>query len=744
MSENDFQPRDDQMMEKEIHLRDYLRVLSRRKSTVFTVFIVIVVIGVITTYTSRTTPMYRASAKAVIERNTAYSLTGHRYEGYTGYDPNFLQTQTQIIKSDGVAEKVVQSIGADEMYGIFFPEGREQEKSLFAPVRQWGGDTWQGFKEAVGIKAMLSDGQAEAGMAAAEKGEPPSRAEIMKSIIRGGISVSPVEETKVVAISYSSPNPALSQKIANSVAQAYIDQLMDMRMELSGYSIDWMKKKAELQREKLEQSEQRLHEYKKKHNIVTIEDRLAILPQRLAEFSEKLTRAEARRKELETIYNQVKGKSDGELETISVIAEDASVDSINQRILEAEQKVSELSKKYGPKHPRMISAKNELSQLEAKKHTELQKAVKTVENEYQLARKQEEKLREMLEQTKFDTARLNEKSIQLGILQRKVATNKYLYDALIKRMEEKGLTEKTQLVNVWVIEKAKMPGMPIAQNKNRKLLLSLVLGLFGGLGLAFFLEYLDNTVKSPEDIEDKFYLPVIGTIEKFKDKNQTILDKVLEGEAGPVSESLRSLRTSLLLSSADNPPKALLVTSMGTKEGKSSISSCLAVSMAQNGLKVLLIDGDMRRPQLHNYFRLENQSGLSSYLSGTASTELIQREVIRNLDIMICGPVPPNPAELLSAERTACLMKRSRERYDMIIVDTPPLGVADALILSRSVDGVILLASAGETRYEMLEKGIKQLREVSAKIPGIVLNKFDTKKSGYYYYYGDYYYSSES
>ncbi len=746
MTEDHIPMRDSRRMEREIHLRDYFRVLSRRKSTVATFFVVTLIVTVIATFTNRSKPVYQASAKAVIEKNVAYSLTGRRYEGYTGYDPEFLQTQTQIIKSEGVAEKVVDAIGAEVMYEAYFLEGKEVETSIAQSIRQWMAEAWQGFKETIGIKALLSESPAapEGGMAPGGMRKPPTMAEIMQSIIRTGITVKPIEQTKVVSISFTCPNPVLAKRIANSVAQAYIDQLLDMRMETAGYSIDWMKKKADLQREKLEASEQALHEYKKKHNIVTIEDRLAILPERLAEFSDKLTKAEARRKELETIYNQVKGKSDEALETISVIAEDASVDAINQRILEAEQKISELSKKYGPKHPRMIAARNELSQLAAKKHRELQKAVKTLENEYQLAKNQEDKLREMLEQTKFDTARLNEKSIQLRILKRKVETNKYLYDALVKRMEEKGLTEKTQLVNVWVIEKAKLPEMPLPQGKKRNVLLAVILGLFGGVGLAFFFEYLDNTAKSPEDIEDRFDVPVIGTINKFKDKEQTLVDKVMEQEGSIISEDFRTLRTSILLSAADHPPRSLLVTSMGTREGKSSVSSGLAVSMARNGLRVLLIDADMRRPQLHKYFKLSNESGLSSYLAGTARKDMIHQGVIENLDVISCGPVPPNPSELLSAERTSLLLQKSRELYNIIILDSPPLAVADAIILSKSVDGVLLLAAAGETRYEMLEKGIKQLREVSAKISGIVMNKFDAKKGGYYYSYGDYYYYSSS
>ncbi|MCF8111907.1 MAG: polysaccharide biosynthesis tyrosine autokinase [Desulfobacteraceae bacterium] len=737
------------MEEREIHLRDYLQVVKRRKSTVITFFAVTVLVTVIATYTSISRPMYQASTRAVIEKNVSYSLTGHRYEGYTGYDPTFLQTQTQIIKSQGVAEKVMEKIGADRMFEVYFPEGQKEEPSLAQAVKGWVSGAYSSFKKIIGIDALLS-GKDETDFSGAgqegdgQAGAPPTRAEIMESIVRQGITVAPAEETRVVTISYTCPNPVLAQKIANSVAEAYIDQLLDMRMQMSNYSIDWMKKKAEQQRKKLEESEQALHEYKKKHNIVTIEDRLAILPDRLGEISEKLTRAQTRRRELEAVYNQVKGKSPRELESLPAITKEDSVSSINKEILEAEQNLSELSKKYGEKHPKMIAARNELSRLKEVKKREVRNAVESIKNEYLLAKSQEEKFKEMLEQTKFDAARLNEKSIQLDILKRRVDTNKYLYDALIKRMEEKGLTEKAQLVNVWVIEEAKMPQMPVPQGKKRNVLLGLILGIFGGVGLAFFFEYLDNTAKSPEDIEDRFDVPVIGIIDRFKDRKTSIVDNVLEHESSNISENFKNLRTSILLSAADSPPKVLLVTSMGAKEGKSTVASCLAISMARTGLRVLLIDGDMRRPQINEYFHIDKGSGLSAYLAGNVTENLLNRDALPNLDIMASGPVPPNPSELLSSDKLGILLKKSRQKYDVIILDSPPLGVADPMILSRSADGVILLAMAGETRYEVLDKGIKKLRDVSAKISGIVLNRFDVKKSGYYYNYSDYYYSSDS
>ena len=382
------------MEEREIHLRDYLLVANKRKGTIATFFLVITAVTFLAVFADDSKPVYRASTKVLIEKNLSASLTGQRYS-YGGYDPDFLQTQTQIIRSEGVAEKVVDMLGAEKMYNSFFSEKEDKTESFILSARKWISGVLRSFKEMIGIKSPGSPAMQknQESSESNEEEKETSKAEILKSSVRGGISVEPIEGTQVVSISYTSSNPVLSRKIANSVANAYIEELLDKRMQASSHSIEWMKKKAELQRKKLEKAENKLHQYKKKHDIVTVEDRLAILPERLSKLSEKLTQAETQRKELESVYNQVKNKSDRELENLSVISASVSIDEINKKILLAEQKVSELSKKYGPKHPKMIAAKDELSGLKRKKHEEIQKAVQRIKNEYLLAKSQEKQFR---------------------------------------------------------------------------------------------------------------------------------------------------------------------------------------------------------------------------------------------------------------------------------------------------------------------------------------------------------------
>jgi len=730
--------------EKEIHLRDYLRIIDKRKGSIFTFFILTLLIVIIVTFTA--TPIYFAATKVMIERNTTGALTSS-YR-YTPYDPEFIETNTQLIMSTAVVEKAVKSLNPEKTYDTFFAK-KNEHKSYISSITGWIKVQYTSLKKMMGIETLIPD-STDKGIVEKLIPDKPDiplvKAQLLEAMIRKNISVSPVENSRILQVGYMSDNPVVAMQVANAVAQAYIDELVDMQMEVSGYSIGWMKKKSEIQRINLEESEKELYEYKKKHDIVLVEDKITVLPERLSDLSRQLTASETKRKELFAVYDQIKNIRKGQLETIPVIVDAPAIEAINRKIQMADQKISELSKKYGPKHPRMTTAKNELETLKNTKYQELGKVVQTIKNEYQLAQSNERDLKDLLEQTRFEAARFAEKSIQLGILQRKVDTNRYLYDALIKKMKESGITERSQAVNVWVIEKAQLPKNPAKPRKKRNILLGIILGLFGGVGLAFFLEYLDNTVKTPEDIEEKFDIPVISTIDFLKDKEQTILQNVLTDSSSLIAESFKGLRTAITLSSADTPLKTLLISSVTPGEGKSSISACLAVTIAQAGKKVLLIDADMRRPVQHKHFNLENTSGLSSFLAGVSEGEGLELSTpVENLDVITAGPVPPNPSELLSSKRFTTLISDAAEIYDRIIIDTPPLAsVTDPVILSQYVDGFILVTWAGKTTYEILGNGLKKLREANAPIIGLVLNRFSAKKSGYYYNYGDYYYASES
>jgi succinoglycan biosynthesis transport protein ExoP len=692
------------MKEREIHLRDYLKTVYKRRYTVYTFFTVVVVLVLIGTFSS--TPLYRASTKVLIEKVEPANLSmGYPY--YSPYDPEFYETQYQLIKSTSVAQKVVTMLSLDKTYGSYFKNGK---------------------------RLLSSD-------------DPKTKIKVLADIISSGIVVSPVKNSKIVELSFLSTNPDFAALVANSVARAYIEEILDMRMSASRYSIEWMSKKAEEEKVKLEQSEQALQEYMRANDIITLQDKVAITPEKLTEFNTQLIKAETKRKELEALYRKVSRINLKDAETIPAVSSDSTIQLLRNQILDAEQKTEELSKKFGRKHPAMIKAEEELRGLRQKKDQEIRRVIASIKNEYELARSSEATLHSALSSTKAEALSLNEKFIQYGVLTREVETNRQLYDALIKKLKEQSVTEQVQTVNVWVVEKAEKPVSPIKPRKSLDILLGIIVGLFGGIGLAFFFEYLDNTIKSAEDAETRIGLPVLGTIPLMESKDENIEETLLKGPQSVFSESYKTVRTAILLSSASHPPRNILITSMTPEEGKTVTSINLAITIARSGYSVLLIDSDLRKPRIHTVFGLNNLSGLSTYLAGaTRDITAVFKNPMVNLTVIPSGPVPPNPSELLGSDRMNELLKIVNEKFDLIIWDSPPLmTVTDSMILSRVLDGTIIVTKAGKTTYDIVGRGLKLLQGdrdslVDSHILGLIVNAFNVKHADQHYYqYYNYY-----
>ena len=716
------------LREKEIHLRDYLNILRKRKLIVFSIFIIIFTVVLIKTLTA--TPIYEASTRLLIEKTDVSPLMPNY--GYASYDPEFLQTQAQIITSYPVAKKVVKQLNLEQTYDSYVA-GRDESGFSLNAVVGW-------IKGLYAVVAKITNNVFAKPVKTIQEieEEETSRADAIAQMIRSAVTVEPLEETKIVNVSFMSANPELALIIANATAKAYIDQLLEMKMQASNYNRKWMGIKGEEEAEKLKKAKKALNEYMKANDIVTVQDRATIIPQKLSQLGSELAKAETRQKELETLYAKIKKSLNNyeELETIPVIADDSVLKLIRDQILKVEQNIMEQSKKYGPKHPVMVRVKSELTILKTKRNQEIRHIIKTVKNRYELANSNTRDLWELLDKTKKEAVNLNEKFIQYEILKREIENHQNLYNALTSKADEQSITEKAQNINVWVVEKAQLPEFPSKPNRKRNILLGIIMGLFGGVGLALFLEYLDNTVKTPDDIEERYNIPVLSTISKSKDKDKDLYKLILDEPSSAIAESFKSLRASIMLSSSDSPPKTILVTSMAPKDGKTTIALNLAMAIAGSGSKVLIIDCDLRRPMLHQVFGLENKKGLSTFIAGTSGIKIIREGLPENLSLITSGPIPPNPSELMISKRLKDLVRALKDKFDFVIFDTPPIiSVSDTLIMSKIVDASLIVTRFGKTTYEMMNHGLKQMADIEAKVIGTVINAVDEKKSGYYYYH---------
>ncbi|MBM9605811.1 GumC family protein [Desulfopila inferna] len=721
--------------EQEINIRDYLSIVRKRLPIIVTVAFIVFFWQVLKVYT--TTPVYTASSNVLVEKNLGSGKLDYQY---SGYDPYFLSTQTEIIRSENVARRVVENLQLDKKYRqYFFPE-KPRKKSFFAEMKS-------SLKET--IKSILPIGQVkeaagEDGNAAGFDREVYTDADIIAKMIRGGLEVSPMPESKIVNITYSHENPSIAKLVANAVVQAYKDVTLDIKVSSTSYELQWMTEKAEEERKKLEDAENALQKYKRENDLVTVENRLAVIPEKLSQINSEFTNAQTERRDLENIYTQItNARNDmAALERIPIFSTNTVIQAIREKIFRARQNIEELSKKYGPKHPVMINAKDELEILNNEMKFEVDRIIASTKNSYELAESREKNLRELLGSTKSELLTVNEKFVQLSIMQREVDTNRVLYDTLTSSIKRTGVTEQAQSVNIWVARNAELPQAPSFPNKKRALALGLILGLALGGGLAFFLEYLDNTVKSEKDLLAKFDSTVLGTVTQLKGKGENIESYILRQPLSPLAESYRLVRSNLLLSSAERPPKTILITSMGAQEGKTSTSINTARILSQDDKKVLIIDCDLRRPRMHEIFGVDNTAGLSNYLSGNKPGSILHDVPGEDIKLIPSGPVPPNPAELLNSRKMMLLVKKMEETFDFIIIDSPPIQlVTDSLAISRIVDGTIVVVRARKTTNDMLYSGMRKLSDVNANFLGFILNGMSKSDagSGYYSGYNTYY-----
>ena len=729
--------------EDENLIKQYLNVILRRKNIIVLVFLVCLPFVLIKAFSG--TPVYKATAKLLIKKNYDPAFQSP-YQ--FSYDPYFLKTQTQLIKSSNVAVKVVETLNLDETYTRYF-QNKKPASSVINNMLNWIHNLFpfgQKMSETAKNDPEIFKSR-QTGLADQENNQ--KKILTLARNVRNGILVeSNVEEGNIVNVSFTSTSPIFAATIVNTVASAYTRFLIEMKMKSTSQALEWLKRNSDSERTKLEASERKLREYKKNHDIYTIDDQEAIFPTKITQISSNLTQAQADVNELEALYQEVKRLSPEEAMNLPLVAANETVSNLRQHVILKEQEIITLSKSLGPKHPKMKLADKDLNALKEQLDNEIRDVIQSVKNRYALARQKAGKLQGLLDKAKQDAALMSDKFIQYEILNRDVEVHRLLYDRLLSRIKEFNVTETQQEVEVWVVENAEPPKMPITKGPRRTLLIGILLSLVAGIGLAFFLNYMDNTVKTAEDAEERLGIPVLGMVPLMKKEAEGHIETIVSKKPGSViSEAYKAIRTSVFLSSPDASPEIILVSSMNQGVGKTVSSLNIAIAIAQSEKKVLLIDADMRRARIHKIFNIDNSSGLSTYLSGQSGIITFPSGDQNYLDIAPGGPVPPNPSELLSSARLSEYIRTVKQRYDFIIIDSPPLlNVSDAHLISKVVEQTILVVRSGTSTYESVARAYTMLTNINSVVLGLIINAVDVKKENYYYskYYGSYgYYKND-
>ncbi len=701
---------------RELTIGDYWRILVKRKWTVLVCALVMVTIVGLASL--RITPIYEAMARVSIFAQTSSFLNFSKSQTADESSAQLsIDTQVKILQSTSLALLVIRRLGLDSR-----PEF-----------------------------AGSSPSEAKAGALPKLSQQNLGREEQLLQRFQSNLRVQQVPNTAIVEIRYSSPDAALAAEIANATAESFIEQNIKARYDSTMQAADWLSKQLADLQIKVEVSQARLVEYQQQNGIIGADDKQNLTVEKLNGLSKELTLAQVERIQKQSLYEIVKGTS---AETVGVVLQDPLLSSLRQQQTELEAQDAQLSTAFGSSYPKVQEVRSRLTLIKDAYNKELQNGIRRVQNDYDAALKREQMLQGALDAQTNVANQLNVNAIQYKLLKEEADSNRQLYDGLLEKLKEASLAAALNSSNIRIVDKARVPMVPARPNIPRNLEYALVLGLIGGIAIAFALESMDSTVRTPEQVEAVSALPMLvmipvrGELQRHAPRRVTGLLKGTLPEQPPavslvtclepqseIAEAYRALRTSILLSSAGGPPHSIVITSPMPQDGKTMTSINTAIVLAQQGKKVLLVDADLRRPSVHLSFGLRQQLGLSNVLSGGADARtatFTTRQ--RNLFVMPAGALPPQPSELLSSSLLQELLSQWRDEYDHVIIDSPPaLSVTDAVLLSVQADAVLLVVRASQTTTGAVVRARDLLLHVKCNLLGVVLNAVDLASLGDYY-----------
>jgi capsular exopolysaccharide synthesis family protein len=755
--------------DNEVHLLDYWRAIRKRLWLVFGIVALVTMLAVV--YVARKPDFFEAQARVQVDLEDTGGIVNNARPLYgPADDPIYFNTQLQILVSPGLMRRVVRTLDL-EHNPDFFKGDPAQRQSTWQTMRRMVGFGKQ--EQETGPKPQdqlpLTTTVAEA-TAREDLNEAKRLAPYVNTVL-GGLKVEPVKETRgyyketrLIDIKFTHTVPDVTSKVVNAIAETYVFSNLEKRTEANSTTGDFLQKRiAELQQQ-IRSAEERLVNYAKNNQIISLDANQNTVVERLAGLNQQLLEAENDRKTAEAAYNAAKVPN----------AADALVDSESKQAGEIESKLVDLRQKRAQllvdateEAPEVKELDQQIDELERQlKESRARKSNTLLTNlhtRYQQTLEREQSLRKAFEQQRAQTLSQNEAAINYKIIQQEIETNKSLLKGLLQGAKENDVVMAGKPNNISIVDYALTPDSPVGPNRARTIILAFFLSIGLGLGLALFLEYLDDTVHSTQEVERVLHLPALAVIpsvgaaarrrvlpgttartralQKHTNGNGNGNAELLMNVDGrsPLAEAYRHLRTSVLLSTAGRAPKSLLVTSSLPGEGKTTTAVNTAISLAQTGASVVIIDADMRRPRLQSIFGMHGQQGLSSILSSDVSEAgmlaMVGNDETSGLNVLTSGPIPPNPAELLGSDQMRRLLAALQASYTHVVIDSPPVSsFTDGVLISTMVDGVLLVVHGGRSSRHIVRRSKHLLTDVGAKIFGVVLNNVNLQSHDYYYY----------
>lgn len=715
--------------EDEIHLRDYLDVLLRRRWAVIVTLLIVFTTTVL--YTFSRTPLYQATGLLKVSMQGIKVANFEESESSALKTLEFLQTQVELLRDDALARNVIDTLqlADDPGFNPNAANGQGGRGGLFAII----GNTLATVKDFIR--------PAGAGKGTTEIEQLLASEELLNRF-QTNLAIRPKRNTELIEIAYDSPNAKLSAKVVNSLMDEFLTMNVQRKVDSFKSAEMFLKERIEAARIKLEKAEKQLLEFGRNTGVVSLDSRLNMTTRQLEEINEALAKAIVVRIEKETRYKQALENNGRNLQEV---LNNELIQNLKEEHAKLKSEYEHLGTIFKPDYPKMKQLKAQMDDLERQANQEIDRIISAIENDYRTATANEIRLKEKAASQKERAMRLNTIATQYKILSREVDSNKSVYDSLLQRSKEIDAAIGADFGRLQIVSEAQPPALPYKPNIMRNLLLGIVLGLFAGTGFAFLREYMDNTLKTPDELSQRYQIPILGLIPHDKEKDEDDRDmayKFYNQPRSSLAEAIRTTSVSLELSAAGHPPRSILITSVLPDAGKSTLSSNLAIAtLATGGSRILLIDVDLRKPTLHKIFSDgDNSIGLSSYLTGVAEiNKIVQKTEIENLYFIPSGPLTPNPAELIASGHMKKFLSLATKRFDRVILDGPPFqGFAEILLLGNIVDGVVLVTELGKTPREGIKHFRKSLVNVGGTILGAMINKA-SKGQGYGYYSYKYY-----